>query len=136
MDNKRARILMVDDDVDFVDLTRGVLETAGHTVLTASTGSEGLKKARAERPDLMLLDVMMESTTEGLTVSRQIRRTRELQGMPVILLTGLVGAMELRSGLKPDRTWLPVSAVIEKPVAPSRLLEEIRKHLPAGRAGG
>jgi len=128
---KKPRILIVDDDRDFVAATREVLEAGGYEVVEAYDGAQGLERARQTQPDLMLLDVMMATETEGIELSRKFRETPGLERIPVILLTGIRKAMKLPFGLAPDEAWLPVKAVLEKPVPPPLLLREVAKHLGA-----
>jgi len=123
------RLLIVDDDTDFVDGLKTVLEAHGYQVMAAHDGPSGLEMARKEYPELMILDVMMTTDTEGFDVSRQIQAIPELKGLPVILLTGIKKAMNLPFTFEPDEEWLPVKAVLEKPVPPETLLAEIEKHL-------
>ena len=125
----RKRILMVDDDKDYLDLTRNVLEHEGYEVLTALDGASGLAMAKTAHPHLLLLDVMMNSSTEGFGISRELRRVRELKDLPVIILTGIRDVMGLGFHFEPDESWLPVQAVLEKPIPPERLLAEIKKCL-------
>ena len=122
-----AKILLVDDDPDFVEATKIVLEAHGHQVLSAGDGESGLKKAKEERPDLMLLDVMMTTDSEGFAVAREIRETPELSDMAVLVTTGIREAKDLAFGFEPEETWLPVEGVLEKPVEPKQLVEEIAK---------
>lgn len=128
MANKR-RILLVDDDRDFVESNRQLLADEGYEVHVAYDGKSGLESARKVKPDLMLLDVMMASSTEGFDISRDIPKIPELKNLPVILLTGIRKQMKLPFGFEPDDSWLPVKVVLEKPVPPARLLAEIGKHL-------
>lgn len=129
---KGKRLLMVDDDADFVATARTLLEANGYEVFTAASGSAGLDMAREVRPDLMILDVMMATQDEGFEVSRKLRDVPGLEKVPVIMVTGIRSAMDLPFRFGPDDTWLPVRAVLDKPVAPERLLEEVRKQLAAG----
>jgi CheY-like chemotaxis protein len=122
-------ILIVDDDVDFAESNKDLLEACGYSVVTAHDGSSGLQVARATRPDLMILDVMMATDTDGFEVARAIPQTPELQGLPVLLVTGIEKALNLSEGLKPDETWLPVERILEKPIDPGRLLKEVEKIL-------
>jgi CheY-like chemotaxis protein len=128
---RKRRILLVDDDRDFVQSTRDLLESEGYEVIAAHDGESGLQTAIREKPDLMLLDVMMATNTEGFEVSRKIPQTPELARMPVIMVTGVRRALTLPFAFEPDDTWLPVSDILEKPVAPRALLEAIRKRLGA-----
>lgn len=123
------KILLVDDDVDFCDSNRDLLEACGYTVETAHNGADGLEKARAVKPDIMILDVMMATDTEGFEVARKIPETPELKHMKVLLVTGIVKDLHLPCGVEPDATWLPVDRVLEKPIDPGRLLKEIERAL-------
>ena len=125
----KKRILIVDDDEAFAESNRLLLEAEGYEVLTANNGAAGLELAKKCRPDLMILDVMMATNTEGFEVSRKIPQTPELRGMVVLLVTGVVREMHLPFRFDPDSSWLPVDRVIDKPVAPAELLAQIRKRL-------
>ena len=127
--NEKKRILLIDDDRDLVAANKEMLEANGYEVLTAPNGAKGLELARQTPPDLILLDVMMTTDTEGFSVSRTIHETPELQNVPVILMTGIREKMDLPFGVDPDETWLPVKTVLEKPVPAARLLAEIKKQL-------
>jgi CheY-like chemotaxis protein len=122
-------VLIVDDDADFAESNKDLLESAGYRVLVEHQGAAGLATARRERPDLMILDVMMAHDTEGFEVSRKIPLTPELRGMKVLLVTGIRKARQLDYGFEPDATWLPVDRVLEKPVPPEALLDAVRKSL-------
>ena len=124
---KTQTILLVDDDMDFVESNKDLLEAHGYRVLTASDGASGLALARQERPDLMILDVMMATQTEGFEVSRKIPESPELRAMRVLLVTGIRKAMHLPFRFERDDTWLPVSEILEKPVAPEQLLAEVAR---------
>ncbi len=126
---QKCRILIVDNDHEFTRINKDFLEEHGYTVLTANDGAGGLELAIREKPDLMLLDVMTAENTEGFAISRKIPQTPELRNMPVIMVTGIRHTMNLPFRLEPDETWLPVDSVLEKPIAPVKLWEEIRKRL-------
>lgn len=125
----KKRILLVDDNEEFVTSMKDVLEAHGFEVEVASDGTSGLEAAKRMRPDLMVLDVMMATETEGFDLSRDISRIKELSNMPVIILTGIRRALHLSFKFEPDDQWLPVKAVLEKPVSPEKLIQEINKHL-------
>lgn len=126
---KPKKILIVDDDPDFVESIKTLLETSGYSVVTAFDGTSGLAMAKKERPNLMILDVMMASNTEGFEVSRKIPETPELRNMPVILVTGITKEMHLPFKFEPDASWLPVDSVMEKPIQPDKLLARIAERL-------
>jgi CheY-like chemotaxis protein len=129
--SKKKTILLVDDDKDLVESNTEVLESAGYEVRAAYDGKSGMELARKIKPDLMVLDVMMATDTEGFDVSRAIPKIPELKGLPVILVTGIREKMKLPFAFEPDEAWLPVKAVLEKPLAPDRFIEEVRKALAA-----
>ena len=121
----KAKVLLVDDDVDFVQSTTDLLEAHGYLVLSANEGTSGLALARQEHPDLMVLDVMMATKTEGFDIARRIPSCPELRNMPVLLVTGIRNEMKLGFRLEPDSTWLPVSRIMEKPIEPSAFVAAV-----------
>jgi two-component system alkaline phosphatase synthesis response regulator PhoP len=122
-------ILLVDDDNDFVESNRDLLEAYGYQVLTAYDGASGFETAKRERPDLMVLDVMMAHATEGFEIARKIKEESELQDLKVLLVSGITGDMSLSFRLEADQTWLPVERILEKPINPARFIAEIEKVL-------
>ena len=126
----RSRILLVDDDVDFVNITKAHLENAGFEVSTAYDGTEGLASARKERPDLVILDYMMARPTEGAFVAQEMKEDPELKDIPIILLTA-VGAVHPWWKVQKDDYYLPVEVFLDKPVKPELLVEEARKLIKA-----
>lgn len=124
-----ATILIVDDDVDLVESLSDILKGKGYGVIGAYTGEEGFAKARAEKPGLILLDVMMAKENEGFEIAQRLRKDPATQRIPVILITGIRKAKHLPFGFEPDEDWLPVKAVLEKPVAPEVLLSSIEAAL-------
>lgn len=126
-----AKILIVDDDESFVEGLKDVLGGQGFAVVCAYNGDEGLQKARAEKPDLVLLDVMMTTDNEGFEVAKKLSEDPVTQQIPVILLTGVRKAKQLPFAYEPDADWLPVAVVLEKPVHPEELIRQIRLTLKA-----
>ena len=129
MASHKKRILIVDDDVEYVESNKELLEASGYEVLVAHNGTDGLALAKAHKPDLMILDVMMASNTEGFEVARKIPHSPELKGMHILLVTGIRKDMKLPVSFHPDETWLPVDKVFEKPIDPQALLDEIKKRI-------
>lgn len=122
-------ILLVDDDPDFVDATRLILEKNNYKVVTASSAEEGWAKAQSENPDLILLDVMMESPDAGFQLAYKIRNDKKLKNKPILLLTAIGKVTGFKFDKKKDEDFLPVEEYIEKPVKPEILLEKINKAL-------
>jgi DNA-binding response OmpR family regulator len=127
------KILIIDDDDDLVHALRLPLEAAGYEVFRAASGNEGLKKVKEVNPDLIILDVMMDTTTEGFHVSLALRSPdprseyKEYSQVPILMLTSIHSTTSLRFG--PDKEYLPVDAFIEKPIEPAELLKKVRKLL-------
>jgi CheY-like chemotaxis protein len=123
------KILLIDDDVDFVAANTLLLEAKGFDVVSAHDGDSGIEKAKAEIPDLILLDVMMTHDTEGFDVSRRLKEIPELKDTVVIMLTGIKRALNLPFAFEPDSGWLPVKAILEKPIPPNELLKAVAEAL-------
>ena len=125
---KRAKILLVDDDADFVETTKIILETRSYEVVTASNGDEGLRKAREEKPDLILLDVIMP-VKNGFIAAEQLKKDPELSKIPTLMLTAFAdkGA---QSSIPVSRGFaLETEDYIDKPVSPEELLARVEKYL-------
>jgi len=127
------RILIIDDDDDLVLAMRLPLEAAGYKIARAANGEEGLKKVKEVKPDLIILDVMMDSTTAGFQVSLTVRSPdpkseyAAYSKIPILMLTAIHQTTPMRFG--PDQEYLPVDAFLEKPIEPSKLLEQVRRYL-------
>ncbi len=129
---KKQKILIVDDDVDLCDAMRVIVERAGYDMLTATSRAEGMAKIRSEQPDLVILDVMLETWQDGFEMSRDLKSDPGFRNMPILMLTSI----EERTGVEigstaGDPVWLPVDGFLDKPVSPKVLLAEIRKLLPS-----
>jgi CheY-like chemotaxis protein len=127
-----AKILVVDDDPDFVNLTRRILQRKGYEVVTAASGQQALAVMRKEKPDLVLLDIMMSYILDGLDVSREMAQDPALKDVPVIMVTSLTGARAEAAQLSGE--YVPVDEWIHKPIDPDRLLALIEEALK-GKAG-
>jgi len=123
------KVLMIDDDPEFIEAITNVLDAKGYEVVSASNGKDGVEKAKAENPDIILLDVMMTTESEGFDVAREMAKDESAKNIPVIILTGIRKAMSLPFGFEPDETWLPVKEVLEKPVKPEVLLKAIEENI-------
>ncbi|HSJ58992.1 MAG TPA: response regulator [Anaerolineae bacterium] len=120
-----AKILVVDDDPDFVLVCRTILEGEGYQVEEAANGSIALKRIREAAPDLILLDVMMSTTLEGVDVSKEIESDSELSEIPIVMVSSIATteyAMDF-----PDDEPIPIEAWISKPVQPAVLLKTVKR---------
>ncbi len=127
----KIRVLLVDDDPDFIEANSIILEASGFEVLTASSGAEGLKKVEEEKPDLVVLDVMMENTDEGFSVARKIRKKLHSE-VPIIMLTSVSQATGYTFKPEEHPDFFPVDQFLEKPVPPTTLVKKIREALEKG----
>ncbi len=128
------KILLVDDDKDLVESLSQALKVNNYDVSVAYSGAEGLKRLLEEKPDLMILDVMMETDTAGFEITYQIRsdretsKYREVRNVPIIMLTAINQVTNSRFSLNEKESFLPsVNDFITKPVKIDDLLEKVRK---------
>ncbi len=125
---KQPKILLVDDDADFVASTKMVLESEKYEVIVADNGDEGLRKARGENPDLILLDIIMP-VEDGFTAAEQLKNDPQLSEIPVLMLTSY-SQKGSGTGIPRGRGLsLEADDYIEKPVSPGDLLSTVAKYL-------
>jgi CheY-like chemotaxis protein len=127
----QAKILIIDDDPDITETMKLVLENKQFKVSTAANGTEGLEQIEKERPDLIILDVMMNSLNEGFVLSRELKKNPKYKEIPILMVTAVgqkVGIdFETSAG---DEEWLPVQGFLSKPVKPDTLLKKVKTLLP------
>ena len=134
MEGKR-QILIVDDDPDFRDSIQIILENNGYDVKTAANGREALKALQAQKPELMLLDVMMTTDTEGFDLAFELKNKPEFENLPIIMLTSFLDKVRDEG---PDKfqhllgeEW-PAKWLFEKPIDVPKLLGKIDSILAEG----
>jgi CheY-like chemotaxis protein len=120
-----AKILVVDDEPDVVELIRFHLEAQGHQVITASNGFDAITQARRHAPDLVILDVMMEGV-DGLSVCEILRAQPATRGTPVIIVTAAVGEMARLNSYAAGATDF-----VTKPFSPQELVRKAGRILEA-----
>ncbi len=125
MPTKGKRILIIDDDVDFITATRAVLVGAGYEVAECTKATQALAKVREFRPDLLVLDVMMETGTAGFDVSYQVRKDPHYAKTPILMVTAIHQTTPLRFSPETDGEFLPVEKLLDKPVPADVLLQEV-----------
>lgn len=135
METKNAKVLVVDDDVDFLETTEITLSTAGYQVTTARSAEEGISLARDERPDVIILDLMMEHSDAGFALAHQVRRSAELANVPMIMVTSAAreGAFRFDLSGEEERRWIKVDQILNKPITGAELLARVDQAL-AGQA--
>ncbi len=119
-----SKILVVDDDPDFVEATRMVLESAGYEVISAADGDESLRKVREEQPDLVILDVIMKTVLDGLYVSQQMADNPEQHNIPILMVTSIANSDY--AALFPTDEYVHISDFVSKPIAPDDLLRRVK----------
>lgn len=123
------KILIVDDDAEFVDATRAVLEKNGYNVVSANNGKHGLEKAKQEKPDMLLLDMMMDYDSEGFDLVQTLSATDETKQIPIVVLTGIRKAASLPFEQAKNAYTLNIRQILEKPVKPDVLIDAVKKAL-------
>jgi CheY-like chemotaxis protein len=137
MHRGKTKVLIIDDDPDFTESTRLVLQSGGYDVVSAGGVEEGLQRLGQEDPDLIILDMMMEGKGAGFILSRKIRKDARFKKTPILMLTGM---REQTGFFFPDKAkdpqFLPVDEFAEKPIKPKDLLEKVGGLLKKARAEG
>ena len=122
-----SRILIVDDDPDFVEMTRIVLEQQGYEIDSASNGGEALQAIRADKPDLVVLDVIMSSILDGLSVTQELQDDPEHRDIPILMVTSIANTDY--AALFPTDEYVHIDAFMTKPIAPDELLSQVKRLL-------
>lgn len=134
----KKKILVVDDDFDLLEQMTVILTAAGYEVAGAEGRAAAEEKLLAFKPDLAILDLMMEEKDSGFVLGHQIRRL--YPDTPILLLTAVAGATGLSfSALYPEaQSWVKADRIMDKPVRPEQLRNEVRRLLqePADAGGG
>jgi DNA-binding response OmpR family regulator len=123
-----GRVLLVDDDHDLVEAYKMAIESQGHEALACHSAAEAREQLEKDEPDLVVLDVMMETRSSGFDLAREINE--RYPSTPIIMLTAVHEASDPAMRFEPDSTWLPVTTFLDKPVDPGRLTREIDTLLP------
>lgn len=128
----KAKILIIDDDEDYRASARALLEGEGYEVIEAGTGAEGLATARAERPRLILLDIMMEHIGEGYTVNQALKYSDEyadLRDVPVVMVSSVESDPQSLFGWIGDTSRITPDAYLTKPLDIPKFLKCVRRLL-------
>lgn len=128
--SEQTRILIIDDDTDYRASLRAFLESEGYSVCDAATGHDGLDAAIAEKPDLIVLDVMMESPVEGYSVNQAIKydeRYAGLRDIPIIMVSAIQESPTSRFPMSPEAEMISPDVYATKPLNLPAILETIRR---------
>jgi two-component system, OmpR family, alkaline phosphatase synthesis response regulator PhoP len=123
---QQKRLLIIDDDPDFVEGIKSILDAAGYSVDVAYNPKNGLQALQDQSYDLLLLDIMMGRGAEGIMIARKLRKDTKLREMPVLIITGIREQMAfLFPGEPVHPRFVAVDELVEKPVEPQLLLEKV-----------
>jgi DNA-binding response OmpR family regulator len=133
MTKTRRKILMIDDDPDFCEALTAILKSAAYEVITASDAAEGKKKILSEKPDLVLLDIMMDSLFDGYSLCHAVKTSKEFETVkntPIIFVSAVKEIAGARFGFKGEEQGMAgPDDYLDKPVKPADLLARIEKLL-------
>jgi len=128
-ESKKIKVLAIDDDPDIITTVRLTLENAGYQVVSASSGQEGVEKVKSEHPDLIILDVMLETHTEGFQLALKLHSPdpasdlKQFKDTPILMLTAIHSTTPMR--YEPDIDYLPVELFVDKPINPDDLVKKV-----------
>ena len=126
----KPKILVVDDDADYVVATSAILEANGYEVVAAYDGKEGLEKAKAELPQMMLIDLMMNTINEGYDLVRNVRSDKRFKDTPLIMISSAHQHETFKNAnFVPDEVWFPIDTFLDKPIDKDTLLKHVSKML-------
>ncbi len=133
-----AKVLVIDDDSDFRTSVRVLLESRGYEVLEAASGHEGLRMVLERKPDVILLDIMMETTSEGYGVTYSLKYADEyaaFRNIPVLMISSIEESPDERFPMSPEVEMIRPDRYLSKPLDIPRFLELVEKSVaPARRA--
>jgi CheY-like chemotaxis protein len=127
--DKMAKILIIDDDPNFVEATKAILESKSYKVVAAYDKNEGMEKINSEKPDLILLDIMMKKLDDGFTLCYKLKHDPELKKIPVLAISAITEETGLKFSSETDGEYFEADDYVEKPVKADDLLERIEKFL-------
>ena len=116
-------ILVVDDDPDYIEVTSALLENQGYRVKSANNSDEAIIALREEKPDLVLLDIMMKDILDGLKVTYEMHDNNELYRIPIIVISSI--ASTTYAEYFPTDEYLHIDDWVSKPINPDVLLEKV-----------
>jgi CheY-like chemotaxis protein len=128
---EQSLILIVDDDYDFLEINRHILERAGFRVATAASPTQAMDRVAAETPDLVITDLMMSEVDSGFSLSRRLRDDPRTAAVPIIMSTSVTTALGLdfTPHSADDLASMKVDAYFDKPLDPVALVAKVRELL-------
>ena len=124
-----AKILIVDDDKEFVRATRTILESQNYSIDVAYNREDALDKLKKNRPDLLILDIMMDEIDDGFTICQMLKNDPELKNIPIFSLSAITEQTGIRYSPKYDKGFFDADDYAEKPIEAEELLERVNNLL-------
>jgi DNA-binding response OmpR family regulator len=129
-DNKT--ILLIDDDADIHEAVKMILEPAGYKIECALTGPAGLEAARKRKPDLILLDIMLDSPSEGFHLAYELKKDDVLKAVPIIIISSIGKTMGMDYAKELGSEYVPANMFLDKPFDAATLRGSVQKALSGG----
>jgi len=124
---EQKHILVIDDDPDIVEAIKIVLESRNYRVSSAPDGSKGKELIESDRPDLIILDVMMRTIDEGFHVCYELKNEERYKDIPILVSTAVAKTTGFDFDPRQDEDWLPADDYVNKPVMPEDLLKRVER---------
>ncbi len=122
----QEKILIIDDDPGFLEITAAILRRFGYEVLTANGTIDGMRFIQNAEPDLLILDIMMTTVDEGLQFATELRQKQESRKLPIIIVSAAPGTEQgYARNVDQDMDWIAADLFMEKPVDPQALRHNI-----------
>lgn len=124
MQDAPIKVMIVDDDEDFVEIERTILEAEGFEVMVAYNGKQCIEKVQDKKPDIIILDIQMTTEYDGVNAAQYLRDHKDTSDIPIIVVTS-----KPIYSIYPDEEWYPTDEFINKPIDRSDLIEKVKKAL-------
>ena len=119
------KILLIDDDPDFIEINKMILQSAGYETDTAGSSSEAMEKIRVNEYDLVIIDLIMEELDSGFTIAYAIRDSTRTRDWPILMLTSVQQKTGFSFDLSKDQSWMKVDDFAAKPLRSAELLQRV-----------
>jgi len=126
---QKKRILIVDDDPDFASALQKILKSANYDVNVAGSVEDGMKAIADSRPDLVLLDVMMEKYDDGFNMCYDLKNDDRYRDIPIIIITAVTEVTGLKFSPKTDGEYLEADDYVQKPISAAALIAEVERFI-------
>jgi len=120
-------VLIIDDDPDFASAIEAILKSAKYNVDLAGNVGDGMKAIEEKRPDLILLDVMMEKYDDGFNMCYDLKHDDHYKDIPIIIITAVTEVTGLKFNPETDGEYLESDDYVQKPISPVVLLEKVER---------